>query len=159
MKRMFFVVPCLLGLSISSVAFADATVKVTLSDKGADTDFSESMGLGLGMNGDMAKAMAFVEVDTTSVPAGKVTFEVTNHSAELEHELLVAPVGSDGKLPFDDAKNRLDEDKLGSLGEVPELAPGKTGSLTLDMQPGTYAVFCNIEGHFMAGMWKIIEVK
>jgi uncharacterized cupredoxin-like copper-binding protein len=160
MKSSALLVPCLLAIALAVPAMADTTVKVKLSDAGADTDFSQNMGLGLGMKGDMSKAMAFLEVDTASVPAGKVTFEVTNTSAELEHEMLVASIaGADAKLSYDDAKNRLSEDSLGSLGEVAELAPGKTGTLTLDLKPGQYAVFCNVTGHFMAGMWKVIEVK
>jgi uncharacterized cupredoxin-like copper-binding protein len=160
MKRSAFVVPCLLALACATPAMADTTIKVKLSDAGPETDFSQNLGLGMGANGDMSKAMAFLEVDTASVPAGKVTFEVTNASTELEHEMLVASIaGVDAKLPYDDAKNRLNEDSLAPLGEVTELAPGKTGALTLDLKPGQYAVFCNVTGHFMAGMWKVIEVK
>ena len=46
-----------------------------------------------------------------------------------------------------------------SLGEVADLEPGKSGELTLDLKPGYYALFCIIQGHYMAGMWKIIAVQ
>lgn len=160
MKNTTIVVAMLFGAMISVPALADTTIKVKLTDTGPETDFSQNLGLGMGLHGDMSKAMTFIEVDTASVAAGKVTFEVTNNSSELEHELLVAPVaGPDTALTYDAAINRLKEDAIGVLGEVTELAPGKTGALTLDLKPGHYAVFCNITGHYMAGMWKIIEVK
>ena len=45
------------------------------------------------------------------------------------------------------------------LGEVSELDPGKSGTLTLKLDPGTYMLFCNIPGHYMAGMWTTVTVK
>ena len=46
------------------------------------------------------------------------------------------------------------EEKLGRA-EVGSLDPGATGSepeLRLTLSPGHYRVFCNMYGHYMAGM-------
>ncbi len=150
----------MLAALMSVPAFADATVKVSLRDMGGTMDMSQNLGLGMGMKGDMSKGMMSVSVDQASVPAGKVTFEVVNESKETQHEMLVAPVASlDAKLPFVEAEMRVDEEASGDLGEVSELDPGKSGSLTLDLKPGLYILYCNIPGHYMSGMWTTLEVK
>jgi uncharacterized cupredoxin-like copper-binding protein len=63
------------------------------------------------------------------------------------------------QLPYDPNTDRIGEEKAGSLGEVSELDAGKTGTLTLTLDPGTYMLFCNLRGHYMAGMWTTITVQ
>jgi uncharacterized cupredoxin-like copper-binding protein len=93
-----------------------------------------------------------IRVSPKRVPAGKVTFVVRN-SGTVEHELLVIPWPKAGKLTV--ARFRADEGA--SLGEVPELMPGKTGSVTLTLRPGRYLVICNVSGHYQLGMQAVIE--
>jgi hypothetical protein len=38
-------------------------------------------------------------------------------------------------------------------GEVSELDPGKSGSVTVALKAGKYLLICNVPGHFGAGMW------
>jgi uncharacterized cupredoxin-like copper-binding protein len=142
-------------------AYADSTVNVKLMDMdGAKLDMSKNLEMGIGMKGDASKATLHVMIDQPEVPAGKITFKVANGAKELQHEMLVVPMKDDKTpMPFVDAENRADEDKAGSLGEVAELDPGKSGDLTLDLKPGLYALFCNIPGHYGAGMWTMITVK
>jgi uncharacterized cupredoxin-like copper-binding protein len=145
---------------IATPAFADATVKVSLWDKGGTMDMSKNMGMGMGMKADMSMALMGVKIDTAKVPAGKVTFEVVNDSKETQHELLVAPVAdANATLPYIENENRVDEEGARYLGEVSELDPGKSGALTVEMKPGLYILFCNIPGHFTAGMWTTITVE
>ena len=61
-------------------------------------------------------------------------------------------------LPFIDNENRVDEDKAGDKGEVSELNPGQSGSLTVTLAPGKYVLVCNVPGHYGAGMWAEFEV-
>lgn len=42
----------------------------------------------------------------------------------------------------------VDEDKAGDKGEVSELDPGKSGSLTVDLKAGRYLLICNVLGHY-----------
>lgn len=96
-----------------------------------------------------------------SAPAGKVTFQGTNTSQDgTVHEMLVVKVkDKNQKLPYDPNDGRIIEDKISSLGEISETDPGKTGTLTLNMTPGLYELFCNKTGHFMAGMHEYFTVK
>ena len=149
-----------LSLAFATPALADATIKVKLWDMGGMMDLSKNMGMGMGMGGDMMKAIMRIDIDKKSVPAGKVTFEVTNVAKETVHEMLVSPIaGKDAVLPFVENENRVNEEASGDLGEVSELDPGKSGSLTLDLKPGLYVLFCNVPGHYTAGMWTVLEVK
>ena len=155
-----FLLAFTLSVAASGSALADATVKVSLWDKGGTMDMTKSMGLGMGMHGKMKMAVMGIKTDKKTVPAGKVTFKVSNASKDVIHEMLVSPVATeDSVLAFVDAENRVDEDKSGDLGEVSELDPGKSGSLTLDLNPGFYILFCNVPGHYMAGMWTVLTVQ
>jgi uncharacterized cupredoxin-like copper-binding protein len=149
-----------LSLTLSGPASAAALVKASLWDRGGEMDMSQNLGLGMGMHGKMHMAVMGIKTDHESVPAGKVTFEVTNDSKDVIHEMLVAPVANaDVVLPYNANENRVDEEAAKDLGEVSELDPGKSGALQLDLKPGTYVLYCNIPGHFMAGMWTTLTVK
>ena len=149
-----------LAAASSVPALADAVVKASLLDKGGIMDMSKPMGLGMGMKADMKMAIMSIKIDQKSVPAGKVTFKVTNASKETIHEMIVARVADENAvLPFVENENRVDEEKTGDLGEVSELDPGKSGALTVEMKPGLYILYCNIPGHYMAGMWTTLKVK
>jgi hypothetical protein len=44
------------------------------------------------------------------------------------------------------------EARIRSLGEIADLAPGKTGKLTVNLKAGTYLLICNQPGHYKDGM-------
>jgi len=148
----------LTAASWSTPAWAGQTVKVSLTETSADMD--TSMKLGMGMGGNMSKATMFLKPNPATVKAGEVTFEVSNDSKSVIHEMILAPIADAAKpMPYVDNENRVDEDKAGDLGEVSELDPGKNGSLTVTLKPGTYLLYCNVPGHYMAGMWATITAK
>lgn len=60
--------------------------------------------------------------------------------------------------PYDATAMAIDEDAAGALGEVPELAPGASGTVTLTLEPGVYLLVCNIPGHYACGMWTLLTV-
>ena len=149
-------------LTLPGLAFAGATVKVSLWDKGPDSVVLDDAHMAMMGKMDMAmasKGMMGVKVDKTSVKAGTVTFVVKNDSKDIIHEMILSPV-ADGvvELPYLKDENRVDEEKAGHLGEVAELDPGKSGKLTVDVKPGKYILYCNIPAHFVDGMWTEITV-
>ena len=93
-----------------------------------------------------------------TVPAGDVVFHVANR-APVTHEFVVVrtdlpadalPIGPDGLS--------VNEDWLSSMGELDEVTAGDTGVLPLNLPPGRYVFFCNLEGHYLGGMHAVVEV-
>lgn len=143
--------------ALPAAAAGDTVIDASLWD---DPNKDMATGLGYGMGGDMSKANMGIRISEAEVPAGHVTFKVTNDSKGLVHEMVVSPVREPGKpLPYDASLDKVIEDEAGHLGEVAELDPGQKGALTLDLKPGQYILYCNIPGHYMAGMWTVLTVK
>lgn len=132
---------------------AASIVQVSLWDKGASVELP--MGLAYAAPGlDLAKATMGIKALPSAVKAGEVTFSVKNDSKDTVHEMIVMYLADPGKpLPYLEAENRVDEDKAGDKGEVSELDPGKSGTLTVELKAGKYLLVCNAPGHFGAGMW------
>ena len=151
---------CTIVAALTAPAFADegAIVGVTLWDKGTSAPMSTDEGMGM-TNASMSGTNMGIKTDKDTVKAGEVKFEVTNSSQETEHEMIILPIPDDGNLPYDEKEARFDEDKAGALGEVSELAPGKSGEVTLHLKPGKYVLSCNVANHFANGMWTTLLVR
>lgn len=145
-------------VSLASSALAASVIDVTLFDLGSGATMATDLGMTMG--GDTSKAVMKIAASPAFARAGEVTFKVVNNSRDLVHEMIVVKLKDETTpLPYVAADGKVDEDAAGHLGEVSELDPGKSGSLTLNLDPGTYMVFCNLPGHYMAGMWSTITVK
>jgi uncharacterized cupredoxin-like copper-binding protein len=95
----------------------------------------------------------------TRVPAGEVVLDVHNEGPD-QHELIVVP-GSWQQLPLRRDGITVDEEAVGAA-EPGSLEPGEPGTsrqLRLDLKPGRYVFFCNMEGHFMGGMHAEVVVQ
>lgn len=74
--------------------------------------------------------------------------------------MLLAPIVNENVvLPFNANENRVYEEAAHDLGEVYELDPNKSGTLTLDFKPGNYLLYCNVPNHFISGTWTVLNVK
>lgn len=74
-----------------------------------------------------------------TVAAGPTTFVVTN-TGSAEHNFEVEGQGIEEELPRN-------------------LMPGETAELTLDLKPGTYEVYCPVDGHKDLGMELRLTVR
>ena len=101
-----------------------------------------------------------VGTDVTEAPAGPVTFTVTNAGPEDIHEFVVIRTDlSFIDLPTDDT-GAVDEAAGGMvvIGEIEDIPVGATQDVTLTLEPGAYALICNIydseegEAHYQMGM-------
>jgi uncharacterized cupredoxin-like copper-binding protein len=147
-----------LGAS-SAGALAAATVNVTLTNQSITSDLPNNLGMAM-PGADMSKAVMSVVASPNVVPAGEVTFVATNKSADFTHEMIVVKVSDSHRpLPYVPTDTKVNEDAAGHLGEVSELDPGASGKLSLNLDPGTYMLLCNVPGHYMAGMWTTITVR
>lgn len=134
----------------------ESTIDVEFWDT-PDTDMPT--GLGYGMGGDMSAATMGIKASANEVPAGEIHFNGVNTSSDNVHEMVVAPLAEgETELPYDADLQRVDEDAANSIGEISELEPGEKGEVTLHLQPGRYILYCNIPGHYAAGMWTLLTV-
>ena len=120
----------LVGLGLVAAACAgggDADVIVTLRDDG-------------------------ITLSQESAAAGELRFDGVNQgSLTHEIEVLAVPEGVDANaLPLEDGVAATDALEL--KDEAEDIAPGTSASLSLDLAPGTYAVMCNLPGHYANGM-------
>jgi uncharacterized cupredoxin-like copper-binding protein len=91
--------------------------------------------------------------------AGRVLLRVTNEGPD-RHELIIVP-SSAGALPLRRDGFTVDEEAV-EAQEPGSLEPGRAGSvrtLAVDLAPGRYVFFCNMEGHFMGGMHAEVQVN
>jgi uncharacterized cupredoxin-like copper-binding protein len=126
-----------------SFALADGTVNVTLEDA---SEGSSLAGMKMTATPD-------------SVKAGRITIHATNKSQALVHEVIVVrPSAKGAALPYDEKQGEVIEKQIKDLGEVSDLPPGKSGSLTVRLPPGSYLLICNQPNHYKAGMWTQLTV-
>ena len=95
----------------------------------------------------------------TSLKTGTYTFDVANDGA-TDHELIIAPT-SNGALPLRPDGLTVDEEAFETRepGSLEPGGPGARRTLTVHLAPGRYIFFCNMEGHFMAGMHTEVVVS
>ncbi|NNE74992.1 MAG: hypothetical protein HKN26_15105 [Acidimicrobiales bacterium] len=116
-----------------------------------------------GLGGDAGE---FTVNGPTELAAGTVTLQATNDGS-FPHHLAIARGDSYETLPQRDS-GAVDEAVLGDdfLGKAPadgNLGSGESGSLTVDLEPGNYVLYCNIEAgggsHVGAGQHLSITVS
>lgn len=103
----------------------------------------------------------FTPQDLTA-KAGSVKITTPN-TGQLVHEMVLAKTEVDpSKLPTT-SDGSVDEAKLESAGqdagEIADVSPGDTKEGTFKLASGKYVMFCNVPGHYAAGMYGTITVK
>jgi uncharacterized cupredoxin-like copper-binding protein len=103
----------------------------------------------------------FFNPKNATAKAGKTTIEAPNEGA-VEHELVVFKTDMNpAKLPTE-ANGEVEEEKMDkvaeSAGEIPDVEAGETKSEEFDLTPGKYVIFCNLPGHYAAGMYGTLTV-
>jgi uncharacterized cupredoxin-like copper-binding protein len=88
------------------------------------------------------------------VKSGKVKVTANNIGASA-HELVLLKTDK----PADDLGRKSEVSEKDSVGEVPTVAGGASRSVTLDLEPGNYALICNLPGHYVQGMNTSLTVK
>lgn len=96
----------------------------------------------------------------TTLPAGEITFNITN-DGDKTHEFVIRKTDTAAdSLPLNDA-GEVDEDgageEVGNPSEVEDVEAGSSNkSLTVNLEPGHYVIFCNIHDedllHYQKGM-------
>jgi len=100
-----------------------------------------------------------IDSATASVAGGDVVLQVHN-GAPATHEFVVVRTNlpADG-LPLGPDGLSVNEDWLDAVGELNEVPAGTVGTLPLQLAPGRYVFFCNLDGHYLGGMHAVLEVS
>ena len=86
--------------------------------------------------------------------AGTVTFVLHAHGPTTHEFNVVRTDLGAANLPLRADGITVDEDAwaLHLAGSEEDLSLGDTTDLTLRLSPGHYVLYCNMEGHYLAGM-------
>jgi uncharacterized cupredoxin-like copper-binding protein len=88
------------------------------------------------------------------VAAGRVAFKVRNAGA-INHEFVVLRTNKKAS----DLLKGNEADETGNVGEIGDISPGQTKTLSLNLKPGHYALICNLAGHYKAGQHADLTVR
>jgi uncharacterized cupredoxin-like copper-binding protein len=130
---------CSLLLAVAGAAGATTTAQtlgIKLQDPSADSSIAHMR----------------IVLDRDTIKPGRVILQAENQSKNLVHEVIVGRDDGAKELPMDAKHGRVNESRVRRLGEISDLAPGKTGKLSLNLKPGNYVLFCNQPGHYQDGM-------
>jgi uncharacterized cupredoxin-like copper-binding protein len=111
------------------------------------------------------------EKQATTLPISMTEFKFTPANPELARGRLEITATNKGKTPHelvllktDRAPNKLPQkgkrvSEKKSVGAIPAVAPGQSGTVPFDLKPGNYVMVCNIPGHYDAGMYGTLTVR
>jgi uncharacterized cupredoxin-like copper-binding protein len=146
---------------VSVTAFASLIIAGTMSVGIAGTTAKKKMTkpvatlslVKVSLTGEADNPMG-VALDVAQAKAGTVEFDVTNDAIGTDHEVVLVKLKSkDQAIAVDPAKDRIDEGKLKTMGEVAGLKPGATGKLKVKLAAGDYLLLCNHKSHYKMGMY------
>jgi uncharacterized cupredoxin-like copper-binding protein len=102
-----------------------------------------------------------VRGDAAVVPAGDVSFRIRNQGPTTHEVIFVRTDLAPDKLPLQDDGLTVDEEGRGVkfLDEVEGLDIDDRQNLDLRMAPGHYVLYCNLEGHYLGGMYAALTVS
>jgi uncharacterized cupredoxin-like copper-binding protein len=132
-------------------------ILLVLGLAGCSTPSSSAMGSRI----DVTMHDFGIKVSRHFVRAGKVVLHVTNDGPST-HEINVdlTPYQA-GKIPLkrDGLTAAEDASGLHRIDSIEQVNLHRTEDLTLDLKPGRYVLWCNLEGHYLGGMHQTFDVR
>jgi uncharacterized cupredoxin-like copper-binding protein len=100
-----------------------------------------------------------IELDESTAPAGKVTFDIENNGPST-HEFVVfkTDLAADA-LPTKDGDVDEEGEGVEAIDEVEDIEADSTKTLDVDLDAGKYVVICNLPGHYKQGMYDTLTVE
>jgi uncharacterized cupredoxin-like copper-binding protein len=102
-----------------------------------------------------------VREDAAVVAPGTVSFRILN-KGPTTHELIVVRTDrAPDKLPLQNDGLTVDEeaDGIEFVDDVDGLDIDERQTLVLRLAPGHYVLYCNLEGHYLGGMYEALTVR
>ena len=101
-----------------------------------------------------------VREDAAVVPAGTVSFRIRNQGPTSHEFILVRTDRAPDKLPLQSDGLTVNEEAPGIklLDEAEGLDIDDRETMVLDLAAGHYVMYCNLEGHYLGGMYAALTV-
>lgn len=131
-------IPVALAACGSDDSTSTSASSETTSSTAASTDTSTTASSGGGQTVKIGESEYKLDPSDATLKAGSVTLDVTNDGT-ITHNLQIEG-------------NGVEE-------TTDSLAPGDTGELTVDLKPGSYEMYCTIDGHKDLGMEGTVTVQ
>jgi uncharacterized cupredoxin-like copper-binding protein len=102
-----------------------------------------------------------VRQDAALVPAGTVSLRILNQGPTTHQLIVVRTDRAPDKLPLQRDGLTVNEEAPGIdlVDEVGGLDIDDRQTLVLDLAPGNYVMYCNLEGHYLGGMHATLTVR
>jgi hypothetical protein len=102
-----------------------------------------------------------VRQDAAVVPAGTVSFRIRGQGPTTHEFIVVRTDLLPDKLPLQDDGLTVDEEADGVklVDEAGGLDIDDRQTMVLDLAPGHYVMYCNLEGHYLGGMYAALTVN
>jgi uncharacterized cupredoxin-like copper-binding protein len=102
-----------------------------------------------------------VRQDAAVVPAGTVSFRIRGQGPTTHEFIVVRTDRPPDKLPLQRDGLTVDEEAPGVelVDEAGGLDIDDRQTLVLDLAPGHYVMYCNLEGHYLGGMYAALTVR
>ena len=146
-------------LSVNRIAAAAAVAStIILSGASQSATVAKPTVVKVSLTGEADNPMG-ITLDVAKAKPGLVEFDVTNDAVGTDHEVVLVKLKTAGqKIAVDPKKDRIDESKLKSMGEVAGLKPGDKGVLKVKLAAGDYLLLCNHKSHYHLGMFTAFTV-
>ncbi len=89
--------------------------------------------------------------------AGTLTFSVSNDGTIVHNFRVIKTDLAPDALPI--ANAQADESQLDVVASTPEFLGGETEEVSVDLEPGSYVLICNITGHYQLEMHAAFTVE
>jgi uncharacterized cupredoxin-like copper-binding protein len=101
-----------------------------------------------------------VRGDVAVVPAGTVTFRIRNQGPTTHEVIVVRTDRAPDKLPLQSDGLTVNEEgrDIEFLDEAEGLDIDDRQTMVLDLAPGDYVLYCNLQGHYLGGMYAALTV-
>ena len=101
-----------------------------------------------------------VREDAAVVRPGTVSFRIRNQGPTSHEFILVRTDRAPDKLPLQSDGLTVDEEARGVelLDEADGLDIDDRETMVLDLAAGHYVMYCNLEGHYLGGMYAALTV-
>jgi hypothetical protein len=96
----------------------------------------------------------------TTIPAGVVSFQIHSRGPSTHEFVIFETTQAADRMPLGTDGLTIDEDSplLRPAGELSQVDIGASDQLVLRLPVGRYVLVCNMEGHYLGGMYLSLVV-